>query len=177
MTMNPTPPPPPPPPPPPTPPPSPPRPPPRPHPHPAPRNPNYTIYKPNSRGTGGAVRFSLNRAKASVFVEAANQAGDKQFDWDQKIIMKWGLPDLGAVLAGLHGRTPQTKLFHQSDKANSACTLTAADSPEQAPFLLTVSRQLSEDKTLRKVSVPLTNAEVAVLETAFRAAISRLLGW
>ena len=143
----------------------------------APRNPHYTIYKPNSRGTGGAVRFSLNRAKASVFVEAANQAGDKQFDWDQKIIMKWGLPDLGAVLAGLHGRTPQTKLFHQSEKANSACTLTAAESAEQAPFLLTVSRQQSEDKTLRKVSVPLTNAEVAVLETAFRAAISRLLGW
>jgi hypothetical protein len=140
-------------------------------------NPPYAIYKPNSRGTGGAVRFGLNRAKASIFVEAANQNGDKQFDWEHKIIMKWGLADLGAILAALQARLPQAKLFHQSDKANSACSLAAGDHPDQAPFLLTISRQESEDKQLRKVTIPLTQAEAAVLETALRTAVTRVLGW
>lgn len=50
----------------------------------------YAIYKPNQRGTGGVVRFNLNAEKGAVFVEAAAQSGEKQFDWDSKIIMKWG---------------------------------------------------------------------------------------
>ena len=66
---------------------------------------DYAIYKPNSRGSGGVVRFGLNRAKASVFVDATLQSGEKQFDWENKITMKWGLSDLGTVLATLQGRT------------------------------------------------------------------------
>ena len=62
------------------------------------------------------VRFGLNRAKASVFVDAAAQSGEKQFDWENKITMKWGLSDVGAVLATLQGRLPQAKLFHQRKK-------------------------------------------------------------
>src|SRR6478752_8000004 len=88
------------------------------------RTPEYAIYKPNSRGSGGVVRFELNLAKAAVFVDAANQSGEKQFDWENKITMKWGLPDLGTVLAVLQSRQPQAKLFHQSEKANSAFELT-----------------------------------------------------
>ena len=59
------------------------------------RSSDYAIYKPNSRGNGGVVRFGLNRAKAAVFVDAAAQVGEKQFDWENKITMKWGLSDLG----------------------------------------------------------------------------------
>jgi len=51
------------------------------------RSPDYTIYKPNSRGNGGAVRFGLNRAKAALFVDAAAQTGDKQFDWENTFTM------------------------------------------------------------------------------------------
>lgn len=141
------------------------------------RLPDYPIYKPNSRGSGGVIRFSLNPAKAAVFVEAANQSGEKQFDWDQKIIMKWGLSDLGATLAVLQGRQSQAKLFHQSEKANSAFELIIRDDPDRAPFLMSVSRQDSTDKTLRKVTIPVSHAEAAVLETALRAAITRILGW
>jgi len=137
----------------------------------------YTIYKPNQRGAGGAVRFGLNAEKGAVFVEAATQSGEKQFDWDQKIIMKWGLSDIGAALATLQGRTPQAKLFHKTDKASSAFEMTLRDDPERAPYSLTVSRQEIADKSLRKVSIPLTHAEAAVLETALRTATSRILGW
>ncbi|MBL9117539.1 MAG: hypothetical protein JNJ83_21215 [Verrucomicrobiaceae bacterium] len=137
----------------------------------------YAIYKPNGRGTGGVIRFDLNRAKQAVFVDAASQSGDKHFDWEQKITMKWGLNDLGAVLATLQGRQAQAKLFHQSEKANSAFELAFRDDPQKAPFMMSVSRQEGASKTVKKVAIPLTHAEAAILETAFRAAITRLLGW
>lgn len=137
----------------------------------------YAIYKPNSRGSGGVVRFGLNRAKASLFVDAAAQSGEKQFDWENKITMKWGFSDIGTALAALEGRIPQAKLFHQSEKANSAFELTCQDDPDRAPYLLTVSRQAAADKSLRKVTIPLSHGEAAVLETALRTAVGRLLGW
>jgi len=141
------------------------------------RNPDYAIYKPNSRGSGGVIRFGLNRAKAAVFLDAAAQSGEKQFDWDQKIIMKWGLSDLGAALAVLQGRTTEAKLFHQSEKANSAFELSLRDDPDRAPFLMSLSRQDAADKSLRKVTIPVSHAEAAVLETALRTAVTRILGW
>ncbi len=137
----------------------------------------YAIYKPNSRGSGGVVRFELNRAKAAVFVDAAVQAGDKHFDWDQKITMKWGLSDLGSVLAVLQGRQSQVKLFHQSERANSAFELVLRDDAQRAPYMLSVSRQEEADRKVRKVAIPLTHSEAAILETALRSAVIRLLGW
>ena len=141
------------------------------------RTPDYSIYKPNHRGNGGVFRFSLSKAKAAVFVEAANQSGEKQFDWDQKIIMKWGLSDLGAVLAVLQGKQDQAKLFHQSEKANSACDFLRRTEPERAPYFITLSRQDAAEKGLRKVMIPLSHSEAAILEIALRNAVSRILGW
>lgn len=141
------------------------------------RTPDYSIYKPNSRGNGGVFRFSLSKAKAAVFVEAANQSGEKQFDWDQKIIMKWGLSDLGATLAVLQGKQDQAKLFHQSEKANSACDLLRRAEADRAPYLITISRQDAAQKGLRKVMIPLSHSEAAILEIALRNAVSRILGW
>jgi len=138
---------------------------------------DYAIYKPNSRGNGGVIRFGLNRAKASLFVDAAAQSGEKQFDWENKVTMKWALSDIGTVLATLQGRTLQAKLFHQSEKANSACELTYQEDPDRAPYLLSISRQMSEDKSLRKVMIPLSHGEAAMLEAALRAAVPHLLGW
>jgi hypothetical protein len=141
------------------------------------RSPEYPIYKPNSRGSGGVVRFGLNKAKACMFVDAAAQSGEKQFDWENKITMKWGLSDIGSALAALQGRVPQAKLFHQSEKANSTFELTFQDDPERAPYLLSISRQLTADKTVRKLTIPISQGEAAVLEAALRTAVTRILGW
>lgn len=138
---------------------------------------DYAIYKPNSRGSGGVIRFEWSREKACVFVDAASQSGEKQFDWDNKITMKWGLSDLGNALATLQGRQAQSKLFHQSERANSAFELNYRTDPERAPYLMSLSRQVQKDKTLRKVTIPVSHSEAAVLETAVRSAISRILGW
>lgn len=138
---------------------------------------DYSIYKPNSRGTGGVIRFGFNRSKAAIFVDAAVQCGEKQFDWEQKITMKWGLLDIGSVLAVIQGRMPQAKLFHQSEKATSACEFSFRDDPERAPYMMSLSRQNAADKMLRKVAIPLSHAEAVVLETALRAAVTSILGW
>ena len=36
---------------------------------------------------------------------------------------------------------------------------------------------MSEDKSLRKVMIPLSHGEAAMLEAALRAAVPHLLGW
>lgn len=141
------------------------------------RSNDHAIYKPNSRGNGGVMRFSLNRAKGAVFLDAASQSGEKAFDWENKITMKWGLSDLGPVIAVLQGRQETAKLFHQSDKANSAFEITRRDDPDRAPFVANISRQESADKSVRKVGIPLTLGEAVVLEAALRAAATRLIGW
>jgi len=137
----------------------------------------HTIYKPNSRGTGAAIRFNLNREKAAMFLEAAPQAGDRQFDWENKLIMKWGLSDIGGALSVLQGREPAAKLFHQTEKGNSTFELTTQNDPGRAPFMLAVSRQNASTREVRKAAVPLTHAEAALLEAALRAAVARLIGW
>jgi hypothetical protein len=140
-------------------------------------NTEYAIYKPNSRGSGGVIRFELNREKGAVFLDAASQSGEKQFDWEKKITMKWGLPDIGSALAVLQGRMPQAKLFHKSEKATSTFELTFRDDPERAPYMVSVTRQENADKSLRKVAIPITHSEAAILETALRTATARILGW
>ena len=141
------------------------------------RLPDYAIYKPNSRGSGGVMRFGLNPYKAAVFVEAAPQSGERQFDWEEKVIMKWGLSDLGAALAVLQGRTSEAKLFHQAEKANSAFELIHRDDPDRAPYFMSISRQDAADRSLRKVRIPISHPEAAVLETVLRTAITRIVGW
>lgn len=141
------------------------------------RIPQLPIYKPNARGTGGVFRFELNLQKSALFVDAAPQSGEKQFDWARKLTMKWGLSDIGATLAVLQGRQTEAKLFHQSDKSNSAYEIVARDDPQRAPYFLSLSRQDGSDRSVRKVGVPLTHAEAAVLEAALRGAVTRLLEW
>jgi hypothetical protein len=138
---------------------------------------DYTIYKPNPRGSGGAIRFNLNADKGAMFLDAAPQSGEKQFDWENKIIMKWGLSDIGVVLALLQNRTADAKLFHKTEKATSTFELTLRNEPDRAPYMLSISRQETADKSLRKVSIPMTQPEAAILEVALRIATSRIIGW
>ncbi|MCX7826748.1 MAG: hypothetical protein N2689_14505 [Verrucomicrobiae bacterium] len=142
-----------------------------------PRLPEYAIYKPNARGSGGVVRFELNREKEAVFVDAANQSGEKQFDWEHKITMKWGFSDLGAALAVLERRVPEAKLFHKTEKSNSTFELTAQNAPDRAPYFIHISHQDVASKQVKKVGVPLSHAEAAVLETLLKTAVVRLMGW
>jgi len=138
---------------------------------------DYAIYKPNQRNSGAAIRFNFNPEKGAIFLDAAQQTGEKQFDWDNKIIMKLGLSDIGTILALLQNRTTEAKLFHKSEKATSSFELSPRNEPDRAPYVLFISRQEAADKSIRKVSLPITHAEVAILEVALHTATSRIIGW
>ncbi len=138
---------------------------------------NYPIYKPNSGGNGGVIRFGLNAEKGAVFVEAAAQSGERVFDWDNKITMKWGLADIGAALSVLQSRQNEGKLFHKTESSNSSFEIIRRDNPDRAPYLLSISRQETATKSLRKVMIPMTHAEAAILETLMQTAVNRILGW
>lgn len=141
------------------------------------RLPEHAIYKPNGRGTGGVIRFGLNLSKGAVFLDAASQSGDKQFDWENKITMKWGLNDLGSALAVMQRRIPHAKLFHKTASANSAFELVTGDDPERAPYMMSISRQEAATKAVRKVSIPLSHPEAAVLVIVLETAVTKLIGW
>lgn len=138
---------------------------------------DYCIYKPNSRGTGSALQFNLNPAKGSLFVEAANQVAEKQFDWENKVIMKWNLDDIGMILAVLTGRQVSAKLFHQSERSNSVFELNYRNEPERAPYFATLSRKLLDDQSLSKVSLPIGEGEAAILSTLLQRAVVGILRW
>ena len=42
---------------------------------------------------------------------------------------------------------------------------------------MSMSRQDAASKSVKKVTIPVTHAEAVILETALRAAITRLIGW
>ena len=123
------------------------------------------------------ARFGLSRAKACVFVETANQSGERQFDWDGKIIMKWGIADLGSVLAVLQRRMSEAKLFHRTEKADTALTLVRQESQDRAPYLLSISQQHTADGSSRRMTIPVTHSEAAILEAILKSAITRILKW
>lgn len=81
------------------------------------------VYKPNREGTGSALKVQLRLTPAfndkgyvspkdvtgGLFVELAKQdgtgeAGFAKFGWDDAIVVKLGLPDIGAFLLGLRSR-------------------------------------------------------------------------
>jgi len=74
----------------------------------------------------------------------------------------------GAALAVLQGRLPEAKLFHQTEHANSVFELVLRNEPDRAPLLMSLSRQDTVAKSLRKVTIPVSHAEASVLETALK---------
>ncbi|MBI2446001.1 hypothetical protein HYV43_06445 [Candidatus Micrarchaeota archaeon] len=138
----------------------------------------FSIYKPNKTLRGSAVQFDYNPEKESVFVEAAPQSGEKQFDWNQKIVVKVSILELAKLLLVLEGKQPTTKLFHDSTKVpgettlkNTVVELTRGD----YGFFMKISSQ--SDVGLKIVNVNVSDDEAMALSVLFRRAIGRTYGW
>lgn len=137
----------------------------------------FSIYKPTQRGTGGVLRWGLALGKEAVFLDAANQNGERSFDWQGKITMKWGLSDIGETLAVLEGRQNAAKLFHQTEKQSTTFHLEGQERSEHRNYLARVTRQTLPAKKLSRVVVPISQGEAAVLATLLRAAAVHLARW
>ena len=139
----------------------------------------YAIYKPAKSGKGGVLRFELNPDTPAVFVEAAHQeAGElRRFDWSKKIVMKWGLSDLGEALAVLEKRTSEAKLFHQTEKGNTAFEIRYQAERQPPNFFVTISKQEAETRDVDRLGVSVSAGEAAVLSALLRHAAVVLAGW
>lgn len=139
----------------------------------------YTIYKPSQRGSGGALRFELNKRTGALFVECAPQCADdpRRFEWEKKIVMKWGLADIGEMMAVLERRQNSMKLFHQTPKGNTAFELKYQLDRRPPNFFATISRQKADTKEVERLGVPMSLGEAAILLALMRAAAVALVGW
>jgi len=148
-----------------------------PSPEPLPPRNEFAIYKPTRNNTGGVLRLNLAREKGALFVDAALQKGEKAFDWQQKITMKWGLTDLGEVLAVLERRQEEAKLFHQTEKQSTTFHIRHQVQDERNNYFAQITKQITATKEVSRVAVPISQGEAAVLATLLRAAAVTLAGW
>ena len=140
-----------------------------------------SFYKPNKGGSGAAVQFDLNKEKQSVFVEIARQSGERAFDWQNKIVFKLSLMDLGKLLLVLGGKSKQMQLFHDPSKGeyalaketkNATFALTKGD----YGFFLKISQQ-SQEGALNSIQISLADEEAIVLELALKKAAEEIVDW
>lgn len=140
----------------------------------------FSIYKPNKSLRGSAVQFDFNPEKESVFLEAAPQSGEKQFDWGQKIIVKISVMELAKLLLVFEGQAKTVKLFHDSTKSQSAEGSTLKNTVVEVTrgefgFFLKASAQSGTG--VRTVNITVAEEEAKALSVLFRRAIGRVYGW
>jgi len=123
-------------------------------------------YKNYKDGNGGAIQFKLsvrpikekeNEWIRNVFIEAANQMGDQEFNWKNKIVMKLGLPDIGSIKAVLSRRDSEAKLFHKNPKGNTVFEI-KEQGTGRTGYYMNIKRNPNEGNP-SSVSIPLTNGE------------------
>jgi len=149
-------------------------------------NPRVSVYKPNKRGAGAAVRFDLNVAKEAVFLEAARQIGEQRFGWENKVVIKLNATDLAKLVMVFEGRAKSIDLFHDTTKApskealaqgaertkNAAVNLSKSD----FGYYLKASEQ-SAAGAVNAVNIPISEDEGVLLRVLFERALVRMSGW
>lgn len=140
------------------------------------------FYHPNARGTGSALRIEprANRHDADryncFFIELAGQktmAGRERgantyatFDWDNKITVKLGFPDICEILMVLEGRVPhiggdRKGLYHASKQGNTLIAL--ARDAQRGTYYLSLSRKRNGDSDAQRIGIGLSEAEATGL--------------
>jgi hypothetical protein len=148
----------------------------------------FSVYKPNKNSSGSAVQFDFNREKQCIFLEAARQvasqaqgAQQNAFDWENKIVFKLGLTDMGKLLAVLQGRIKSVDLFHDPSKGqytlgtevkNNAVSFSKGD----YGYFLKVSSQ-GRDGKVSAIQISITEDEAALLQVLLAKAVEESLGW
>jgi len=132
----------------------------------------YPIYKPNGKGTGGAIQFKpdFESKNGCIFINAANQAGEKSYDWGNKVIMKLGMSDIGKIMALLIGRTKECKLFHKSDRGQTTFDLKPGTS---YGYMLRTTSTISGST----VNLPVSDDEAEILLTLLRHVVPIFARW
>jgi len=142
---------------------------------------SFRIYKANKTGTGSALGMDMNVEKEAIFLEVANQMGEKRFDWNNKITMKLSISDIGNFLAVLRGKKDSIRLFHEPAKgeyelAKEVMNTIAELSKGAHGYALRVSQQ-ARSRELRAIQINISDDEGEVLRVLLERAIERIHKW
>jgi len=151
------------------------------------RRPTFAIYKPNTKEEiGSAFQIHFDVAKKACFFNAAKQKGPKsppgstkeQFDWQNKIVFKISITEMGKMLAFLRGKIDTLDLIHKLEKAGNPSTSTfkMKKGSSGGTYGLQVTRQTGKDKP-QFVALYIDSAEHSVLEVFLRKAVTTACGF
>jgi len=152
------------------------------------------FYHPTQSGGGAAARLEFHPARPDrdgcFFLEMArqktlaarNENGRQAatFDWESKITVKLGLPDVCSLLLVLEGKCEQAGngrggLFHDTAEANTVINLRRQAEPA-AGFALEISRKFKRaDSEVHRTRVVLTEGEGIGLRCVFQSAMFPLV--
>jgi len=110
----------------------------------------YTIYRPNKKQTGCAIKFNIHKSGKFSFMKVAKQnapmGSANMFGWEDEsaINVKLGASDLSSMYAVLHGIVKNIKLFHQTDRDNKIVEL--SESPDRGGFGLKISHKVGNNE-------------------------------
>jgi len=149
------------------------------------------IYKANKNKTGSVAQFQISGKNDCMFLEMARQIrgmdDSKPYDWDSKLIVKLGIPDITKMLALFNAqlmyyRTAPAplKLFHKNAKGSKTIELKWQAREWKGvtthSYYLTVSSKEGSNDPVR-VSTPISLDEVELLKVGFNRALEIILGW
>lgn len=149
------------------------------------KKPYWNVYKPLKKdGAGAALQFSYDEAKRAIFLEAANQKGAKltighkdQFDWENKIVFKIGIPDIAKLLPLFNGRESVATCLHsqQDTGRTSILEIKAGEYQGKPNFSLNLSRKV--DGQTQRIGMFLNQEEMSVLAHFMRDSLTRMFGF
>jgi hypothetical protein len=147
---------------------------------------NYAIYKKQ-----GAIQFDLGEPRITedkwregvVFINIASATGERQYDWNSKIVFALSVDDVGKLLHFFitAGENDSLNLVHDPNKnstdegkiVKSMNVWTREGS--LGGVMMTLTSKMGEDSIKHKVG--LSGHEVVVLKALFEHAIPKLLAW
>ena len=130
----------------------------------------FTIIPPRQGENG---RIEKNGA---VLLETAGGAGDKSYNWGEKITFAIGMSDLCNLFN--NPDLPQ-KLIHQMPGSDTTKTLEfiPGEGKYSGTYMMKLGSKNKNSDSYHNVAVPISNGEYTVLLRLFMAAAPKLIGW
>lgn len=149
---------------------------------------SFKIFRANKSREGAASQWSLSdkEGKVSLFVDAAKQKptddaeGNATFDWDSKLTMKLGEPDVGEILCVLKNIKREVGtgkgLFHANDKGNSVLNFSLYEK-DNNPVCYSLRVSTQRDGVNSMVQHLVSFADGEILRVLLERFIARKYDW
>ena len=145
----------------------------------------FKVTKPKNDGNGTTVQLQRGSVEAGrcVFMTFAKQKSDTtvqdaKFDYDNKVIVKLGHMDIGAMISVLSLRAPslgEKGLYHQFKDTKTSIKMKKND-PKYGGFFLEVNKTSGEN-VRSGGGIPITEYEAIPMKLLLESCIPWMYGW